>query len=353
MTAPFTPTHIYIDQAVVNLPLTNKILGYFPNIVPQIVDDPKKFKEPAEMTWAKKGLMLARHKADTVLKSFDAVGESCGRPVYSLDIISNCHLECTYCILQSYLANNPMITIFTNIEEILEKLDHQIKDIPDNAIIGTGRIADSLALDPITNLSSHLVPFFAGLQKNVLLEFKTKSDSVENLLTLEHNQKTIVSFSLNPEEIQEREEFKTATIEERLKAAGRCAKAGYKIGFHLDPMIFHENWNKNYRRLVENIFETVSPEQIAWMSLGLLRFPARQQTIMKKRFPKNAAIHEGLEHTHLPYRTYSKNLREEMLTTVASFIKSRAPKVELYFCMESEMNLRSTTANPLSVAINQ
>lgn len=333
MTVPFLPTQIFIDQTVADQPMTRHILGQFSNIPHHYVEDPKRFKKPAEMTWAKKGLLLARHKADHLLKSFDAVAISCGRSYFSLDIISNCHLECTYCILQSYLANNPMMTVFTNVDEILEKLGQQLETIPDDAIINTGRIADSLALESVTGWNRILIPFFGALKKPAILELKTKSDTVAPILNLKHKEKTVVSWSMNPQEIVEREEFKTASVVERLNAAKQCLEAGYKIGFHLDPIIHHENWGKNYADLLEQILETIPLEKIAWMSLGILRFPKRQQTIMKKRFPKSTAIHEGLQHSHLPFLSYAENTRKEMLKSLTAFLKKQNPAMPYYTCM--------------------
>lgn len=325
MTMPFHPAQIFIDQTVADRPMTHHILAKFPDITPHYIEDTKTFKKPASMSWAKKGLLLARHKTDHPLKSFDAVTQSCGRPYYSLDLISNCHLECTYCILQSYLANNPVITIYTNVDEILDKLIRQLETIHDSrstipAIINTGRIADSLALESIAGWHQILIPFFGRLEKNILLELKTKSEDVDSILNLPHHEKTVVSWSVNPQNIIDREEFKTASLSQRLAAAKKCSEAGYKIGFHLDPMIIHEGWEKNYTTLVEKIFDSVAPEKISWMSLGLLRFPARQQKTMKNRFPKSAQIHEGLQHSHLPYLTYKPHLRHTIYQTLAPYI---------------------------------
>lgn len=337
MTVSFSPSYIAIDQAVEKLPLTQKILKHFPTTPAQIIPDSKKFKRPAEMTWAKKGLLLTRFKTDLPLKPFSAMTESSHRPHYSLNLISNCHLECTYCILQSYLSNNPLITIYTNLEEVLGKLDRQLQALPEGSVIGTGKIADSLALETLTGFSATLVSFFAKKNHGTLLELKTKSDQVDTLLPLDHREKTVVSWSMNPQEIVAREEYKTAGVAERLAAAKKCAEAAYKIGFHLDPMIVHENWKENYANLARQIFDSVPPDKIAWMSLGMLRFPARQKKTITERFPKNKKLFEGLRQTHLPFLTYPEALRKEMYQIIARSIKRRGPNIELYYCMESEI----------------
>lgn len=284
------------------------------------------------MTWAKKGLYLTRLKSDPI-KDFRMMSESSRRPYFSLDLVSNCHLECTYCILQSYLENNPVITVYTNFEEILERLATQIPSLPEGSVVGTGRIADSLALDDLTGHTREMVPFF-GKQDRSFLELKTKSAFVRNLLGLDHRGKTVVSWSVNPQTIIDREEYKTASLEERLKAASQVVEAGYPVGFHFDPMIFHERWKENYQEVVQKIFKKVKPDQVAWISIGTLRFPARQARIMAKRFPKNKNVLEKLVSTHRKVLHYPDDLREEMQGILESELLKNLPADKIYRCMD-------------------
>ncbi len=92
---PFKPAKIYVDTAVAALPLTQKILQKFLEIEKEEIGDIKFLKKPAEITGAKKSLLLARLKADP-LKEFQAMTESSQRPYFALNLISKCHLECTY-----------------------------------------------------------------------------------------------------------------------------------------------------------------------------------------------------------------------------------------------------------------
>jgi hypothetical protein len=100
--------------------------------------------------------------------------------------------------------------------------------------IGTGELADSLALDPLTGLSRHLVPFFAA-RANATLELKTKTDNVGELLDLDPRGRVVVSWSVNAPAIVAAEEHGTASLAERLSAARRVQEAGYRLGFHFDP----------------------------------------------------------------------------------------------------------------------
>ena len=94
----------------------------------------------------------------------------------------------SYCYLQSYL-NFPYMIVYANSGDLLSELELTLKQRPGELLrIGTGELSDSLALDPLTSYSVPLVEFFAH-QENGILEFKTKSNCVENLLHLDHRAK--------------------------------------------------------------------------------------------------------------------------------------------------------------------
>ncbi len=328
----FQPSHILLDPTVIDLPLTKKILSKFPLVPVQPLEHSKSHKQKSDFGLAKKKLVLSRMKADPI-KEFGAMSRSSGRPYFSLDLISNCHLECTYCILHSYLENNPAITLYVNLEEILDRLEAQIVQAVPGTVIGTGRIADSMALEEISEHNQALIPFFANKQ-NVRLELKTKSAKVDSLKNIFHQQRTVISWSINPATIIQREEYKTASFEERLQAAQKVAEWGYPIGFHFDPIIVHEGWKKNYAEALQKIFKNLSAENIAWMSIGTLRFPARQQKMMKKRFPKNTEIHQDLIASHRPLLHYPPALNEDLFSWIELQIGRYLPKEKTYRCMD-------------------
>lgn len=122
-----------------------------------------------------------------------------------LNLGSQCNMNCSYCYLQSYL-NSPITKIFTNINQALDELDTIATSLPDQPFrVGTGEIIDSLSLDEITLYSNKLINFFNKYPKWIL-EFKTKSDKVDQFVNLSHAGNTVVSWSINPGYIIAREE---------------------------------------------------------------------------------------------------------------------------------------------------
>jgi spore photoproduct lyase len=248
----------------------------------------------------------------------------------------NCHLECTYCILQSYLSNDTMY-VCTNIDGFLKDIHEMLSQHPDRIFrIGTGELADSLALDHITAYSRRVVPFFASCP-NGILELKTKSNQIANLEDLDHGGHTLISWSLNSHRICSSEERKAASLEERFAAAIQCQKWGYKLGFHFDPIVYYPGWEKEYREVVKELFTAVNPENVAWVSLGALRFTPHLRESVKNRYPESKLPYGELVPGHHGKLRYFRPIREEIYRKMGGWIHEEAPQVFVYLCMESRL----------------
>jgi spore photoproduct lyase len=199
--------------------------------------------------------------------------------------------------------------------------------------LGTGELSDSLALESIYPISQFLVPFFA--EKNAILELKTKSIGVERLLSLDHRGRTVVSWSLNPPQVIEEEERETASLEERIHAAKRCQDAGYPLGFHFDPMIDYEGWEKGYEGLIDSLFRQIDPKRVVWISMGGFRYPAQLKGVVEERFPQTRIFLGELFPGRDGKFRYLKGIRTEMYRKMVKWLKRVSPDLFVYLCMES------------------
>ncbi len=274
-----------------------------------------------------------------------------------LNIATNCPIDCTYCILQDYLGPSP-ITIHCNTDDMLTELEAALDSSRRFLRIGTGELTDSLAIDEITGYTFHLVPFFAR-HRNAVLELKTKTAAVENLIGLEHGGRTVTAWSLNPQKLVETEEIGAASVAERIRAARLCQDEGYRLAFHFDPIIEHPGWRESYRQTVEMLFDAgIEHDRVAWISLGCLRFVPRMREIMAERFPESIA-RTGEFVTGMDGKArYFKPLRIEMYSALASFIKAGWPEVFIYLCMESRSVWQaslgwSPTSSELAAAMDE
>lgn len=244
-------------------------------------------------------------------------------------------MDCSYCILQGYFTN-PLMLVYINIDDLFDELDQLLSRHPNHFYrIGTGELTDSLTLEPLTGYGRKLVEFFSNYQ-NAIIELKTKSVFIDDLLGLQHNRRTVVSWSLNSERISHSEESRAPSIDERLEAAKRCEAAGYRLGFHFDPMIYYEAWEADYRVVIDKLFRAVNPENIAWISLGALRYPPYLDSIIRQRHPKSTIVTGEFFPGVDGKLRYFKPIRIEMFRDMHRFIRNYSDSVFVYLCMESD-----------------
>lgn len=334
----YWPSKVFIEKNALNYPHAQRILSQLPGIPVEEIEDNCSLRhwfdqKPDPLGEGKKYLLLRADKGRS-FKPFPESEHYLSCDYFTLHVAEGCDLECSYCILQAYLTN-PLLTLYVNIEEMLENLKGILNQNPDRFFkIGTGQLADSLSLEPIAGFAPILVPFFAG-QKNAVLELKTKSNHIDSLLNLDPKGRTIVSWSMNSKKIQQEEEHKCASIEERILAAGKISDAGYRVGFHFDPIIDYSSWEEDYFEVIDEIFSIIPEEKIAWISLGCLRFMPELKTIMQKRFPKSQlALAEWIPGMDGKFR-YLKHRRIEIYQKMVEKIRRQSSGTTLYLSMES------------------
>lgn len=331
---PFQPTEIYVDARVVDLPWTQRVLKQLSHVPSQVIQDPDELKKPFPISEAKKKLFITQHSGE-LIRPCQGIGDYLCCNYMTLALVSNCHLECTYCILQDYLQNNPVMTVYANIEDIISRMEELVSSQPNKQFrVGTGELSDSLALDSLTHYSKYLVPF-AARHPHFILELKTKSNQVENLLSLDHRERTLVSWSVNPQNFIEQEELKTASLQQRLEAAMQVSDAGYPVGFHFDPLLALPNWKEEYTNLVDQIAKLFHSRKIGWISLGSLRFTKDLKKIALQRFPKSKIYFGELYPMEDGKMRYFREIREELYTFVKSLIERKLPHAPHYLCMET------------------
>ncbi len=262
---------------------------------------------------------------------------------YVLNLGLQCDMNCSYCYLQSYI-NTPVLTIFSNIEDAISELKKlSMENSGHEFRIGTGETIDSLSLDELTLYSHDLIDFI-NTMPNWRLEFKTKSNYVDQFLNHQHKGNTIVSWSINPQYVIEKEEHLTANLNERLNAASKCLKKGFQIAFHIDPVIYFEKWEPHYIELVDKICTTFKPSDMPYVSLGALRFKPDQLFMMKQRFGMQSLVTQA---EMFPSKSgklrYDSSLRSMMFKKIIDRFKFHSEDWKVFLCMETPEQWIKTT----------
>ena len=338
----YRPEIIYLEEGVEAHSLARRVLDRFPDVPrrpapegPELLAQ-LKAAETDVFGAGKNQLLLSRFKGSFLRK---CPGISPGMVCcnyYVVNLIKNCMYDCSYCFLQDFLDNNPVLTAYVNVENLLAELEAAFSANPSHTFrVGTGELTDSLALDDVLPYSETLIPFF-NRQPNAVLELKTKSDRVENLLRQSDPSNVIISWSLNPPAIVDREEKGTPGLEQRLDAARKCAEHGYRIGFHFDPVILFPGWEAAYAGVVDAMFQHVPPKRIEWVSLGGFRYrPHLKQVIQQRHAGSRLFTQEHLPGEDGKYR-YLRPLRNHAFETLRTMIKQRSSEVNVYLCMETK-----------------
>ena len=329
----WVPDAVWIERGEDDSALARRVRARLPATPAHVVDD-LGVAEPGDFASGKRRLVLQRHRG-TFLQHCPAgtTGMVCCNYLV-MNFASNCPFDCSYCFLQDYLTNNPAVKAFTNVADGLSEVDLVLRAHPERTFrIGTGELADSLALDHLTDLSCELVPFFAD-RANALLELKTKSDCVDNLLTLDPKDRVVVSWSVNAPAIVATEEAGTIRLADRIAAAVRVQAAGYKVGFHFDPLIAHDGWEDGYRDAIDVIFRRLDTRRVAWVSLGSLRMTPQLKAAIKARPSRGQLLTTELVPGVDGKERLWRGLRVKMYRRMLEWLRQVDDRMPLYICME-------------------
>jgi len=245
-----------------------------------------------------------------------------------------CPYDCQYCYLAGTpgVKFSPTVKIFINIEQILGQIDTAACQLTKSTAFYLGKLQDSLALDSLTGYSRIMVPFFAR-QKYARMTMLTKCGSADNLLDLDHNGHTILSWSLNPPEVSEIFETNVPSISERISAMQKCVKAGYPVRAVIMPIIPIENWQRIYREFFELLLTKIELERI---TLGQICSYSGALQLTERKLGKDNPISNMLEkgkskdgRTRFPMKA-----RIEVYRNLIDTIRKLQPQLQMGLCME-------------------
>jgi spore photoproduct lyase len=190
---------------------------------------------------------------------------------YYVSPIVGCRSRCTYCFLQASSLRVPL-RVYAGVDSLLAEVNCLLDSLPRSVepLLCTGEYADSLADSDLYPVAALLVEQIAERSRGSL-ELRTKSAKVDSLLGLDHRDRTVVAFSLSPQEAVSRYEGGTASIDARLAAARRCQDHGYRVALKLEPLHIGPGWLDRYSGLVSHVAAALDPRGVAHVSVGSLR----------------------------------------------------------------------------------
>ena len=273
---------IYIEELLYNSDLTNQILKKlaFNHIV--LCKNYKEVFNPSNQNFRIQKmnpcLIIAQKKEKLIFRTPEKFTIGYKNNFYFSHML-NCIYDCKYCYLQGMYSSANMV-LFINFDDFKKEIEKIVQKTSDSICFFSGYECDSLALDKITNFSNYFINIFKN--SSAFLELRTKSINIKSLLKHEANPNTICAIGLNPEEIVEKYELKTASLSNRIDAIQILQKKGWKVGLRFDPLLLVDKYEDTYRDFFKFIFKSIDSKKLHSITLGDFRMPKKYFEKLKK-----------------------------------------------------------------------
>ena len=334
---------IFVEEKIIDHPKVEFIKSKFPNseirIISKVEDVFGRVKKPYLQKRTNLNLFIGEKKGNLVKIAPPAYGLS-GEPHYYFVHAYNCIYECNYCYLQGYFQS-PDIVLFINHDEIGAEITRIAEDFaktnPGEKIwFHAGEYSDSLALTHLTGELPHYFDLFSKLP-NAYLELRTKSVNIKELKKLTPHKNIIISFSLAPEHRVKTNDLKTPSLKVRLQAINELHQRGYKIGIHLDPIIYDDTLVESYTKLIEELSFNLPPQAVEYTSIGVVRFTKNVYHQVLKNYPDTDFLSDDFVKSFDNKMRYNKPMRMWILGKVKSIlIDAGIHQDKIYECMEDD-----------------
>ena len=166
--------------------------------------------------------------------------------------------------------------------------DYELKlkqniDYKDKIWFYSSDYSDILWMDMISWFMQEFVPFFEKLE-NTMMEIRTKSSNIKPILNLWFiPENTEFAFSLNPQELIDKYEIWTSSLESRIQAINTLLEKWYKVWLRFLPLLPVKNYQEIYTKFVDEILEKIPVEKVSSTFVsGLLYTKADYKTMLKK-----------------------------------------------------------------------
>jgi len=260
-------------------------------------------------------LILASNKPNMIYEGAIVCEDFENDNFYYTSSIINCVYDCEYCYLQGvYSSGN--IVIFVDIEKVFEEVEELYNKLK-SLYLCVSYDTDLLAIENICSFSEKWYHFIKD-KKDLKIELRTKSGNIDKFLNLDVLDNFIIAFTLSPEEIALKNEKYTASFKNRVKAIKELQNKGWKVRICIDPLIYTDDFEKNYSEMIEYLFSEIDKNKVIDVSIGVFRTSKEYLKKMRNQNKKSEILYYPFECIDGVY-TYSDKLKSYMI----DFIKEK------------------------------
>lgn len=249
--------------------------------------------------------------------------------LHIIEAVTGCALGCSFCNVNASMGET--VEFSTDLAERLATVE---LDADRFYHVSTSHMSDSLVWGNRHGLLDALFGF-ARRHPGVQLELKTKSDRIDYLLRHEIPGNILCSWWINTDTLIRNEEHGTAPLRSRFRAARELCDRGCAIAFHINPIVHYQGWREEYVSLIGNLMAMFSPEEIDFVSLGILWLSPPVVRGIRHRGGETKILQMPLVADPGDRLTYPKETRIELLTAIYRAMQPWSDKVFVFLCMET------------------
>lgn len=284
-------SHIYIEDSARRYPLTERIVQRFHKAVQVSINNYKEVFNRPRQRWdhqqqSIKLILAVREDAFLYPGSPFVPNYDHNRFFYTTPIL-NCIYGCEYCYLQGLLSS-PNMVVFVNDTDFIAAAETQLGN-SEPAYLCISYDTDLLAIEDLFGYCATWIEY-ARAHPNVTVEIRTKSANIKALRGIEPPSNVILAWTLSPENIIQRFEHKTPSLDARLGAVATAQELGWSVRLCFDPILRVQDWQTQYATLVHTTFARVSAEKVLDVSVGVFRINSGYLRQMQDRRPTSKLV---------------------------------------------------------------
>ena len=306
-------SHIYVEKQALGFPVTKDILARFRSAqvitVRHYKDVFNRKRQDYRAQSDSKKLILAVNNSSRIFEGSDMCQDHGHKRFYYASNVMNCLFDCDYCFLKGmYPTAN--ILMFVNFEDYAADVLKMLQDGP--MYLSVSYETDLPAMNGIYDMTS-LWCKFAAEHPELTLEIRTKSANravvpADNI---------IYSFTLSPEEIIERYEHHTASLDARLKAVRDAYDSGCKVRLCFDPLMYVSDYASCYNTFMDKVLSEVDFTKVFDISVGAFRISKEYLKNLRRSCPMSPATEFPFVNDN-GYSVYPEKIASKMKELVIS-----------------------------------
>lgn len=272
----FNPVKVYYEKEILQYSLGRTLFdNYLNDGTPLIeINDHNKIPELRELP-DREFSKMKRYLILGVRKSLRLIPNNKSADYIVPFTSSGCSAMCLYCYLVCTFYKNSYLRIFVNRQEMMNQIKRNASKQPETKMYEIGSNSDMVLENQISGSLKWAIEEFADL-KNARCTFATKFADIDDLLSLNHHGNTQIRMSVNPAEIIRKVELGTSQLTDRINAANKLFKAGYRVGLNIAPIILMNHWQEQYLGLFDELSLRLDDElkkqtffELIFMTYGL------------------------------------------------------------------------------------